>query len=502
MGKAVIYIRVSSKEQIEGTSLSEQKIACHQWCAQQNLSVARVFVEQGESAKTADRTQFQAMFRYLESGRNGISHLVVDRLDRFSRDPDETGHYMLSLRQRGIALCSVKEPTDNTPAGRFLAGMLGLTARLENETRGARALSGMQARFRSDRRWVWVAPLGYRNGRGKQEASLIPDPERAPLIRKFFELVASGTKIARAAAEVTALGLRTVNGNVLPPQTAVKLLRNPIYFGQMRSRKWGDELTGDFEPLITEELFLRTQQALDGRGPRNVKHHRSNPQFPLRGALLCPRCGLPVTASMSKGKTRHYGYYSCHRAKDHLRVRADLVEMRFVALLERLQPDQDRMRLIDAIFRQVWTDKQNTAQSEATQLAGQLKRLETRKQNILNKIDKLKETDFDSMYQSTISEIQRVKLSLLDAQRTVIDVDTALSYLMHLLWNSHILWETSDLEVKQRLARLIFPEGVTFSNDDFGTPVTHSIFSLLADKSVEDGVLVGPEGFEPPTKGL
>jgi hypothetical protein len=47
-----------------------------------------------------------------------------------------------------------------------------------------------------------------------------------------------------------------------------------------------------------------------------------------------------------------------------------------------------------------------------------------------------------------------------------------------------------------------FPDGVVWSSEGFGTHSTHSIFSLLLTAESEESVLVGPEGFEPPTKGL
>ncbi len=49
-----------------------------------------------------------------------------------------------------------------------------------------------------------------------------------------------------------------------------------------------------------------------GRGERGPSE-----RYPLRGLLLCPRCGKPETASTTKGRTGRYGYYRCHRcAKD------------------------------------------------------------------------------------------------------------------------------------------------------------------------------------------
>ncbi len=41
-------------------------------------------------------------------------------------------------------------------------------------------------------RWPFLAPLGYVNGSGPDGRSLVPDPERAPLVRKAFELCVSG----------------------------------------------------------------------------------------------------------------------------------------------------------------------------------------------------------------------------------------------------------------------------------------------------------------------
>jgi hypothetical protein len=53
----VIYCRVSSKEQVEGTSLESQEVACREYASRNNVTVSKVFVERGESAKFADRTQ-------------------------------------------------------------------------------------------------------------------------------------------------------------------------------------------------------------------------------------------------------------------------------------------------------------------------------------------------------------------------------------------------------------------------------------------------------------
>jgi site-specific DNA recombinase len=58
--RAIIYCRVSTKEQVANLSLPVQQRACLDYCERQGISIARVFVEEGESAKTVDRPELQA----------------------------------------------------------------------------------------------------------------------------------------------------------------------------------------------------------------------------------------------------------------------------------------------------------------------------------------------------------------------------------------------------------------------------------------------------------
>ena len=54
----IIYCRVSSLEQVDGTSLESQERMCREYAKRENINVLGVFIDRGESAKTADRTEF------------------------------------------------------------------------------------------------------------------------------------------------------------------------------------------------------------------------------------------------------------------------------------------------------------------------------------------------------------------------------------------------------------------------------------------------------------
>ncbi|HEY1644867.1 MAG TPA: recombinase family protein [Candidatus Saccharimonadales bacterium] len=81
---AVIYTRVSSDEQVDNMSLGNQEEACRNFVANQqgDLKVAKVFVEQGESAKSADRTKLKEMLEYCRQNRHTVA--LVYQVNSFS----------------------------------------------------------------------------------------------------------------------------------------------------------------------------------------------------------------------------------------------------------------------------------------------------------------------------------------------------------------------------------------------------------------------------------
>ena len=76
----IIYCRVSSKEQIEGTSLETQELACREYARSQNIKILRTFVERGESAKFADRTQLIELLDFCRQNRERVQVLLVWKL--------------------------------------------------------------------------------------------------------------------------------------------------------------------------------------------------------------------------------------------------------------------------------------------------------------------------------------------------------------------------------------------------------------------------------------
>jgi site-specific DNA recombinase len=512
---AVLYLRVSDDRQTENTSLGTQEEICRAWCSKNHIAVERVFTDGGESAKTANRPEFQRMIRHAVVAKNGVSHVVVFKYSRFARNQEDHAVHAALLRKRGVQLVSATEPLDTALAsGRMLEGIYAVFNEYENAIRTENATNGMKARV-SAGRWVWVAPTGYLNG-PKPGPSLVHDEVRGPLVVKLFELVASGQhSAASAVSEVTALGLRSKSGKKITPETLRGLLTNPLFYGQIYAKKWNVLIDGDFKPLIDKRLFDKVQSVRSGRAPIAVPRVRNNRQFPLRGLVRCSDCGLMVTAATSKGKLKTpFHYYRCHRSAGHMNERAEKIEAAFLQVLVKLQPQPERMQLTETVFRQVWSMRKDSAASDADIAAKHLVKLESQKERILAQMTegRIAGDDFTRLYDGVRVEIADTQERLWQAQASELDIDTALGYLNYLLWNVDTIWQERDLDGKQRLQVALFPNGLVWKSEGlFEQPKksdgslntsSHSIYTLLSDPLQTESDLVGPEGFEPPTKGL
>ncbi len=141
----IIYCRVSSQEQVSGTSLDTQSKACLEYAERNRVQVLNIFIEKGESATAANRTEFLKALEYCR--KHKVQAFIVWKIDRFARNT--TDHFAVSakLKQHGTALHSVTEPISQDPQGRLMETLLAGFAEFENGIRKQRCTSGMQTKL-------------------------------------------------------------------------------------------------------------------------------------------------------------------------------------------------------------------------------------------------------------------------------------------------------------------------------------------------------------------
>ena len=82
--KAVAYVRVSSREQEKGYSLTAQEKLLRKYAKDEGFEIVEFFRE-AMSAKKSGRKQFNLMLKYLKSHKD-VNKLLVEKTDRITRN--------------------------------------------------------------------------------------------------------------------------------------------------------------------------------------------------------------------------------------------------------------------------------------------------------------------------------------------------------------------------------------------------------------------------------
>src|ERR1700688_3244946 len=155
--KGIIYTRVSSDEQVKGTSLEFQEDLCRKYCEQRDIEVVELFREEGESAKDLslnNRKKFLAALEFCRKREGQIHAFVVLRVDRFARNTEDHFAIRKILLDYGTSLHSVTEPIGNKPVEKFVETMLAASAEFDNAIRKQRCSSGMSSKINQGI-WPW-----------------------------------------------------------------------------------------------------------------------------------------------------------------------------------------------------------------------------------------------------------------------------------------------------------------------------------------------------------
>ena len=306
--KAVIYLRVSTKEQAEeGYSIPAQAEACRRFIADGGWELADEYVDRGESARTADRPQLQAMLARLTDDPS-IDCLVVHKLDRLARNLEDHAAVRAALRKAGVQLHSVTETLEDSASGKLVEGILASIAEFYSANLSQEIRKGLDQKA-AQGGWPTKAPFGYRNvrrdGGGRRGESVLEPDQQAPLVVWAFERYATGELSIAALTEALAdKGLRNRLGNPSGVSAIHAMLRNPVYAGVVRWK--GVEQHGTHQPLVSRQLFDKVQGVLDAHstgGERSWKHDHY-----LKGTLTCAECGSRLYFTLVKGR---FGYFRC-----------------------------------------------------------------------------------------------------------------------------------------------------------------------------------------------
>ncbi|WP_456789757.1 recombinase family protein [Cellulomonas sp. P5_C5] len=312
--RAAVYLRVSSEEQVEGTSLTTQEERCRAYIDAQGWQLAEVYADEGVSGAKASRPALDRLLADCAAGR--VQAVVVLKADRFSRN---LGHLLTTLDQltaQGVTFRSVTEAIDTgSTSGRAMTGMLGVFAQMERDLIRERTRSGVNAKVRAG---GWGGgqepPYGYRIAGSGRDAKLAVDDREAALVRQALEMILDQQLSAlQTAVRLNALGMTPRHATAWTSQNLRQFLRRGEWDGRWTFGKTGtssERITVPVEPIVSPQRFAQLQAYLAG----TAQTRGAAQTHPLSGRMRCT-CGAVMTG-IARGDRANRRYRCSHGRTD------------------------------------------------------------------------------------------------------------------------------------------------------------------------------------------
>ena len=301
----VFYGRVSTEHEAQLEAL-ENQIQWYYDQLQKNpnwelVEPVETYLDRGITGTQAKkRPGFLSM---IEDAKKGKFKMIVTReVCRFARNTVDTLNYVRELKSLGIQVYFVFDniKTIQDHDGEFRLTIMATNAQEESRRISERAKAGQYIARNNGVLYGNGNILGYdrirkrsdpdkRNAIGDRKVPTFAIvPEQAETVRMIFNLYAEGYGLRRIKNQLELLGRKNSKGEVKWfDSTITKVLENPMYIGKQYQGKTTvtDYLThkirhnakedyvlveGDFEPIISEELFYKVQSMKKNKSTKDA----------------------------------------------------------------------------------------------------------------------------------------------------------------------------------------------------------------------------------------
>ena len=223
---AVAYLRVSTDAETQALGLAAQKAAIASWAAREGIAVAGWHTETiSGGAPLHERTGLLAALAALKV--HGAGLLIVQRIDRFSRDLASALAAEQALVDAGARLAVVEGGgggLTSDPSAEFMRTILLGAAKFERELIRARIKAALAAK-RSKGDHMGAAPFGYRLSTTEGRTTLTPHAGEQATLTALRALRAEGLSYRQILPRAAAAGLVSRTGRPFRLARLAALLR-------------------------------------------------------------------------------------------------------------------------------------------------------------------------------------------------------------------------------------------------------------------------------------
>lgn len=338
---AAVYLRVSSEMQVEiGSSLPSQLAAIEEYARKNGYQILpeHTYSDDGVSAKTADRPDFQRMISAAKKDNPPFQAILCYDNSRFARSREDAIVFKALLRRRGINLKFVKQDFEDSPMGRFMEGMIEIVDQWYSENLAIETKRGQQQNAKDGYSTGGRPPYGLRrvvtqNTFGANKARWEPDPETSLIVKRIYEMYIGGMGYKAIAYALNEESIPAPSGGLWLDNTLYYILHKnqPAYLGKQiygREKARTSAIAGKFmpeeswivkenawEPIITVEMALAADAKRSKKTARKIRQAPEKKPFILTGKVYCGQCGAALTGSTGTGKRKSYDYYRCNKNK-------------------------------------------------------------------------------------------------------------------------------------------------------------------------------------------
>lgn len=426
-----IYARFSTDRQRE-TSLDDQARVCKARADSLGLDAVTLYCDDGVSGSTpvARRPEGARLLADVLAGR--VSALLVEGLDRLSRDMVEQERIVRRLEHRGIRIIGVADGYDSEGSGRKIhRTMRGLINEIYLDDLRHKTHRGLAGQLERGGHAGGV-PYGYRSVPADGVHVLQIDQAQAAVVRWIFDRYADGWSCQRIAADLNERAVPTARGGTWSvsalygsPAKGSGVLNNELYIGRLiwnRSQWVKDPDTGKRtrldrprdEWVIEERPELRiideaAWSAVRDRFSRPARESGGTgkgkrPTTLFGGLLRCGKCGGAVIATSG----RHYG---CTQRKDRgpavcagVTAKRVLVDSKLLGEIRVELLSGDALAELQAVMRELAAERRQSAEAAISAIEAELANVE---QQIAHLVDAVAQVGISSALSERLAAAER-----------------------------------------------------------------------------------------------
>ena len=343
-----LYCRLSQEDMLQGesNSITNQKLILQKYADEHGFRNCKFYVDDGYSGVDFTRPAHVEMMKDIQDGKVGI--VIVKDQSRLGRDHLETGRLMeITFPSYDVRFIAINDGVDSANGVNEMSGIRNYFNDFYAADTSKKIRAVQRAKGQRGERISTVIPYGYLKnpeykGNQKEAPALIIDPEAAPIVRRLFELYASGMGIRKISAmfeqeqilspavyHFKKTGKKGKHPNMTEPylwaQSTIRdILGNPVYCGDTvnfqtysKSNKLKKRLKNNpdkvltfhdtHEAIVSRKLFDTVQRHFAGR----KRPDQQGEMDKYAGYLFCGECGQKLYLHRSKSLAVEKNFFQC-----------------------------------------------------------------------------------------------------------------------------------------------------------------------------------------------